>query len=369
MRRGHAVVAYREGLAPANSRVAQHHGTEWLVGELDPKYIRIGTDGWHRWVEKMTTVAFWNVNMGNGNDLGARQRRKAFRDWVQWATPDVLFLEEVSATLLPAGAGVAPHDGIPAGARIAQIAGMTYVAHVETLQRGARSDSTKNIVGLRSAALAGGGAIRGRALRMHSSAALERVRMRQANARAAQGGVRGRDASGLHIQPRMALKLTGIPSLGGGFEAIGVHAKSGGGGRGRQGVAWALDYLRNARDTVIGGDFNFDFANIVFPTDRAGLAPVLYGGAAAPFTQWAKDAGGYHPAHLLGAISLPAYQQPTFTVQPHDVIDYILYNDVSHMVTALNCMPPPAIGLGANGSLWRDILRSFDHMPVVYNVI
>ena len=81
----------------------------------------------------MKTIAFWNINLGNGSD---KNKADTFKKWCAAMKPDLLILEEGSSTLTADDYEV-----------ISALSGMEVIEHVGTLDKN-NEDSTKQLIAL-----------------------------------------------------------------------------------------------------------------------------------------------------------------------------------------------------------------------------
>jgi hypothetical protein len=128
------------------------------------------------------------------------------------------------------------------------------------------------------------------------------------------------------------------------FCAYGIHANASKSG-GAAATKAALNFVVENFNTVIGGDFNCSIANVA----KFAVHPVDFAGKALSFTQWNKTAG----STTIGTELL------YFKLEPHDVIDYVIPGKGRKVAAMPNC---------ANVGEWINVVRSFDHAPVVYSI-
>ncbi len=250
-------------------------------------------------------VAFWNINTGQGS---YHTRRTTFRDWCADADPDLLILEEVSHTL----------EG-----NIEGLSGMDEVARVKTLTRQGK-ESTKELWALQKNGLD----FTGRGLRLPD---LESV--------------------------RMCLKVS---SQTYDLAIWGIHANASRQG-GRTAVAYAHSNLKINTKNLIGGDFNCPYTYAAAVKRHAKVCrPQSWEGNDLLFSQWKKEFGrGINPPNA--ALHLQTLKTGLLTPKPNPngVIDYVLFGTSRAVAAAPNC---------GSEALWVDVLKNFDHCPVVYNV-
>jgi exonuclease III len=140
----------------------------------------------------------------------------------------------------------------------------------------------------------------------------------------------------------------------------------------------AFDCMEAAIDTstvktVAGGDFNSTKT-----PDTSGVKKILgkaHDGTDLNFTQWAKhekpakfssaqfDFNAQAYADYLVSIHLPANHAGqgrwTKSVDAHNIIDYVLCSSGVTIVAESNCK---------DAEEWFEILKEFDHCPVVYKI-
>jgi hypothetical protein len=245
------------------------------------------------------SVAFWNINMGAAS---FKNRGATFIAWCAKVKPDLLLLEEVSASLR--------ND-------MEKLTSMSAMNYVNTLDKN-DDESTKQLWALQKI----GNPYQARVLRLPQL-----------------------DAK------RALLKVTGTDDKG--FALWVVHANASAKG-GKAAVAATTDYLQQTPEAVVGGDFNCPIA------DAAGAChPLSWNNNPLLLTQWNKvDGTTTAPAvglHLVTAASPLFYQK----IEPHNVIDYVMPGAGRTATAVQNC---------PDEGMWRDILISFDHCPVVYTV-
>ncbi|MEQ9481985.1 endonuclease/exonuclease/phosphatase family protein [Coleofasciculus sp. F4-SAH-05] len=260
-------------------------------------------------------AAFWNINMGK---TSPPNRINTFQKWCADMKPDLLLLEEVSETL---------RDDMET------LTGMQKLNYVNTLDKNGNT-TTKQLWALEKARQPL--PFEARALRF----------------------------PGLE-QKRLLLKVTrktGIP--GNAFELWVIHANASAAG-GAAATKAVNDHLNSTagKGAIVGGDFNYAIAsaggNAIHPHSWQTKA----GQVQLKFTQWNKVAGstqGPNDNLHIEKSGTVIYQQ----VQPHNIIDYVMKGANRNAVAQNNCIgvtPAPE-------NMWIDILREFDHCPVVYDI-
>jgi|GEM_PF-3590525 len=153
----------------------------------------------------------------------------------------------------------------------------------------------------------------------------------------------------------------------------GLHANASTSG-GDAAVACLASAIEGSRvNTVAGGDFNSTKS-----VEGAHIKKVLgkaYDGTDLKFTQWDKSGkpAKYTSAHFdfkqsdyasyLTSVHLPADHRGqkdwTQHVEPHKVIDYVLCASGVTITAEKNCKDVDE---------WFEILKTFDHCPVVYTI-
>jgi hypothetical protein len=140
-----------------------------------------------------------------------------------------------------------------------------------------------------------------------------------------------------------------------------VHANASDLG-GRLAINAAIRYIQSNPNNLIGGDFNRGI-----PLNSP-LHPLSYENTPLRFSQWRKEGGALdYPAGLAGLPELHLnvlgceefrYIHPI--PNPSGVIDYV--------VAGANCVVQPLPNC-PDQNMWVDILRYFDHCPVLYQVV
>ena len=257
-------------------------------------------------------IAFWNINTGTGS---SDDRVLTFQAWCQAEAPDLLLLEEVSHTL---------ENNLPG------LTGLTRISHVNTRTKKLKP-GTKQIWALQSANAIATWNFQATVLSL----------------------------PGL-VGPRSLLKVTmKIKNLAYQDFALWVlHAKATQRG-GREAVEAAQSYLAKNAGAVIGGDFNYSIGN----AGLEAVAPLSWQvGINLNFTQWNKgNSTTRGPNARLHLVTPPPIQPVMYrSIEPHNVIDYVMLGRNRGAIPLANC---------ANEAIWIDILKNFDHCPVLYNLL
>jgi hypothetical protein len=249
-------------------------------------------------------IAFWNINTGKGS---FRTRTETFARWCASRQPHLLFLEEVSHTLV---------DDLPL------LTGMKTLGFANTLDRN-DNPSTKQLH-----------AMARRNIKADYSCRTVRF-----------PGLTSR---------RALLKVSAVagPLHGSAIWVIHANASKKGG---TAAVAAVNTYLAANDDAMVGGDFNCAFADAGVRATR----PQSWQPNNLRFTQWNKTAGTTSSPdaslHLTAMLGTAIYAK----VVRHRVIDYVMTGNNRMVGNVPNC---------TTEGLWRDILACFDHCPVVYNI-
>jgi endonuclease/exonuclease/phosphatase family metal-dependent hydrolase len=258
-------------------------------------------------------IAFWNINTGTGSFA---DRILTFQQWCQAVVLDLLLLEEVSSTI---------REDLPGWT------GLTEVGSVATVDRNFKP-GTKELWALQSATAKAKwnfGATVLRLTELKSKRSLLKVTMK------------------IHD-----------PAYGN-FALWVIHANASPSG-GAAAVRAVQAHLENNRDTVVGGDFNCSIGNA--GPDAA--APLSWQpNTNLNFTQWNKSDGSTRgPDAHLHLVTPPPVQPVMYAKikpSPHGVIDYVMLGRNRLALPLANCI---------DEAVWRDILKSFDHCPVLYNL-
>ncbi len=230
---------------------------------------------------------------------------------------DLLFLEEVSFKL---------EDDIE------EMTGLEEIAHYKSWTRGRKARSTKDVWALGNSVLR----FSGLAIRLPD------LSPRTARRR----GVRVKCDN-----PRLVI--------------WGLHANSSKTG-GENAVRAASSYLRDKdnRRRVIGGDFNCRISRADELLDDNGNYgftehPLVWDGDKLNFTQWKRSFGGsriHAPNELLHVETVDVGY---FRFALHNVIDYTIGGRDIDIAPLPNC---------GSEQTWVNILKNFDHSPVVYEI-
>ncbi len=249
-------------------------------------------------------IAFWNINTGKGS---VKERKQTITAWCAWAQPDLLILEEVSNTLSNLIEGMTKLD---------------EVVHVETLTK-KRKKSTKEIWALQKS----GGDFKGYALRLPK----------------------------LH-SVRMGVKVT---SKNLGLQIWGLHANASNKG-GRAAVDYADSYLKTNTKALIGGDFNYAITKAQNRIQHSTICtPESWENNDLNFSQWRTAYGKRIKPdpylHLQNNDVGLCKPLPS----PNGVIDYAMYGSNRKVLSLQNCQ---------DEDMWVEILKWFDHCPVMFSV-
>ena len=262
-------------------------------------------------------VAFWNVNTGS---TSPRRRREVFGSWVELMEPDLLFLEETGNSWVTSG-------------DLLRLTGMKIAGHAETLNVAGRATSF-DLVALQKDGLY----------------------------------FRGGEAAIPGLTQRRDVLMVEQD----GMQFVSIHANASWTG-GRNATAATAELLNtNGPFLFVGGDFNCPIGQAPDPNNVTAVRPKSWNDRLLSFTQWRKTAGttrlpardlympsGSIPDREGGRETNRTYYNMTF--ETHDVIDFVMYNKGDGRdVTALPNAP--------NEAIWSEILREFDHCPVVYRV-
>lgn len=252
-------------------------------------------------------VAFWNVNMGR---TSRQQRRDTFSDWCAWAQPDLLILEEVSNTLTR-------NDDD----NIEDLADMTQLDFVNTLD--VNDDPTTKCL----------------------SALIKTAHVGSYEARTLRfPGLEARRAL-IKVVHNSGIVVWGIhanASRRGGLDAI-AHVDA------------HLNSLAGA-NAVVGGDFNCRM------TDAPGTLdvchPLNWAGNAIAFTQWNQRADSMVTTQARRTACHVTTNMMSH-INPNFLIDYVACGGSRNAVALQNCQ---------DEAMWQNILREFDHCPVMFTI-
>ena len=292
-------------------------------------------------------VAFWNVNTGMGSPAW---RRKTLKAWIAERKPDVLFLCEVGHSMMV-------NDGANLLALAPGYRLMPKWVHTTTFRFPPGETSCCLAVLVKTPSPH---SFRGTTAQFPDPANRRRVVQRR-------------------LLVKLNVKLAGAAKY---FPIWGIHANASPRG-GDDACERAKAYLDTTagREAVIGGDFNFPIGfagyfaklnaiqGLGFPVLPPGGGGVAVGPPLA-CTQWKSSFPGKPSKDAKKALKIS--EKILLDFEPHGVIDYAA------------CWPGvPAAG-GAGGvppirtvvpvpncftsKTWHDILRFFDHLPVVYDI-
>ncbi len=253
-------------------------------------------------------IAFWNCTLGQADN----NKLSIFIKWLEWAKPDLLFLEEVSAKILTG-------NPIP----IQEWTKLRLAGYVNTLD--INGDETTKCIAL---------------LTPHGD---------EVNAR-------GLRFSGNDQAKRMLLKAT---IKGSKITVYALHANASQSG-GKSAVNAAIELLKSDENAIVGGDFNYKIKDAA-TEGLAGSHPFSHAGTALLFTQWNKTAYTPPAAETLPNAHLSKDRNINSTCFNFNsnVIDYIGAGKNVTVSGAKNC---------ENEDVWWAILTHFDHCPVIYEV-
>lgn len=285
-------------------------------------------------------VAFWNV--GGMGMTGSKL--PACKSWIANHRPDVIFFQEVSASL--------EHHG-PGGDYSEWLWVPTLNKHGEA--------STKNL------------AVYGRQeyqplLRMAEHTPL--ITYAEVQAQLKEEGRRSPDARreaaaiALEYQENVRLYIFGMHA----------NASESGAFTSFRAADRLVSRAEGGDLLLIGGDFNTDSGALSAGLTKK-ISPLSYRDTILPFTQWDKDdlpanlsAGGPHRNDaeirayrdsILMPVDHGALNAWYKIVQPHRAIDYVLCSEGLRISALKNC---------SSADEWLTILREFDHAPVIYQI-
>lgn len=253
-------------------------------------------------------VAFWNINTGHKS---YETRLKAFTDWCAKNKPDLLILEEVSFTLEQS---------------IEKITGMQEIVHAATLNKHLKP-STKQLWALQKKNLD----FTGHAIRLPDLSSV-----------------------------RLALKVSSNKNK---LAIWGLHAKASYSG-GHMAVLHADKALATDDKIIIGGDFNcpIDWALQKVQNGNVGI-PSSWQNNYLRFSQWDKEEGTPIPTKYLPIPDLHLQTRNTGYLTPkpskNGVIDFVIAGTSRNVTAVPNC---------SNEEEWINIIKNFDHCPVVFNI-
>lgn len=241
----------------------------------------------------------------NTGIYSSQEKQQVFSNWVQEMNLDLLFLEEVSFRL----------ENL-----IENWTHMERVEHVNTRDKNL-DPSTKQLWVLQRT----GSDFKGKALRFPRPEA-----------------------------KRMYLK---VYSRTYGFTMRGLHVNAS--YNAKYSVEEIINLLQKNTSEAVGGDFNY---SIDYVATNGGQAchPLSWEGKPLKFSQWKYEYG-----------TPMKYPDPNFHFQtmnigfctikpsPNGVIDFVMYGTGRTVVARKNCLTE---------NRWVDILKNFDHCPVVYDI-
>lgn len=250
-------------------------------------------------------VAFWNINTGKGSDEG---RKDTLARWCSERDPAILFLEEVSHTIADT---------------LEDLTEMEPITNVETKDWKFQA-STKEIWALQST----GAGFVGKAMRL----------------------------PGYGKGIRMGIKLTNKQQQ---MVIWGIHANASSSG-GRLAVDSATQITKSDPTAIVGGDFNRAFASATKLQTTRTFRCQSWQNNPLLFSQWRK-AQGKEMEFPNGAFHLDKRNCGTLSITPtkKGVIDFVIAGRSRTVTAALNCRVEQT---------WVDILRYFDHCPVVFEI-
>lgn len=249
-------------------------------------------------------IAFWNINTGKGS---VKERKNAITDWCAWAQPDLLILEEVSEKLSDS---------------VEKLTAMIAIARVATLDKN-RKGSTKELWALKG---------------LYQD--FEGVQVRFPKLQSI----------------RMGLKVTNSMH---GFSIWGIHANASSSG-GKKAVLSTDNYLKGSPKNLVGGDFN---CGITWAQNKIANStvshPKSWENNNLKFSQWKKNFGKkINPTSNLHLQNLDVGLYEPIPSK-NGVIDYVMCGSDRTVTPLANCK---------DESMWVEILKQFDHCPVMFSV-
>lgn len=236
--------------------------------------------------------------------VSSRDKIQTFQGWLYEVAPDLLLLEEVSDTL---------REGMN------ELTGMEPLNYVNTLDVN-DNPTTKQLWALQKQ----GQGFQATVLRFPN------------------------------LEQRRALLKVTHPNKGD-FALWVIHANAS-----QRGGAAATEAVNNflnsnaGNGTIVGGDFNYRIQS----AGNNAIHPLNWQGNQLNFTQWNKTdgstAGPNNHLHITSG-GVKIYRK----VEPHNVIDYVIKGSSRNVQAINNCI---------SEQRWIDILRNFDHCPVVYDI-
>jgi hypothetical protein len=276
-------------------------------------------------------LAYWNCTLGQDSD---GTKKDLFQAWCAWAQPDMLFLIETGATFF---AGNGAHDA-PA------LSGLTAIEWVNTLD--VNFKPTPKCLGLLGS---------GRAVTVFDES-------------------RPRAAS-IPAQRRMMLLTNVEMTSGDALRICAIHANASDAG----GLA-AVQYAMGRRAapgflSLYGGDFNCGAgtAGGHAANGRTVRAPQAYDGTGLNFSQWNWE--GHSPvtwanAHMTHAhiVRPPPFSNVNVTRLSGDMLSPNQRGCIDYIITDLAGADVAAAPNCQNENQWYEILKWFDHGPVIYDI-
>ncbi len=274
-------------------------------------------------------VAFWNVNMG----ASSTQKHEVFCRWVRSVKPELLVLEEA-----PFSFPISVKEALEA-------AGLSNrpIASVGMIEKNySKNSSTKWITAFKSAS-------------------------DDLDISSFDSGIRAFNQSRRMILIRVRDKrLKSDDSM---LEVLGVHANA---NESSSGILHTIydrfaDGDKRKVAVVAGGDFNMPFTTPKLRDNRQwkSVKPRNYNNDHLPFTQWSRGANSRgENQQALSALGLNDKKLKVYNgyikPSPNGVIDFALGNEQVD-IDSLSMTD-------GDYALTFDILTSFDHFPVVYEL-
>jgi len=267
-------------------------------------------------------VAFWNVNTGKNS---FQTRLDTFENWCQAMQLDLLLLEEVGHTLI-------------GDKKIETLTGMTAIGYVNTLDKN-NNKTTKQIWALKNSS--------------NSTFTAKTQTLRPPDPQQIRAGLK--------------VTITGTKT----FEIWVIHANASDKG-GKAAVMHINELLMrpSGENLIIGGDLNCKIENAGTNAVRPhSWQSALQQPVPLNFTQWQRVDGaptvGPNSYLHLTVNSLISYK----AFNTHGIIDYVMKGKNQTVVPLPNCEDYT----NSKGNIvraedtWIEILKNFDHCPVVYN--
>lgn len=272
-------------------------------------------------------IAFWNVNTGPRSRLTPR-KLDVIGTWLEQSRTDLVFLEEATPV-------IRYHHRLRTAL---EIAGLRYIDHVD--QEFADFSGPA-----RAKSIMAFGTTRGFWNRPE-------YQFESIGVRIPVGDIR-----------RRALRVR-VHKNGQCLTVIGLHAN-----RPAQVVRWAFrqfKYYQNAdKPLLVGGDFNYHLPRAlgrgveITAGQVSPVQPFDFRSRPLPFTQWNYERGyGNSTQITLEQLGLPPNSILRTNLHAGNIIDYVIGRFDPHI------QPRPL----ARQETEIDILRNFDHFPVVYRI-